>query len=822
MVGASPLDISGFNPDNFVNSMMQKLRLRDLMSAHVAMAHEVRALNSELQALVYQNYSKFLDSTDSIRVMRKELFSMGSRLRDLQGEMKRVADSSARIDARIRPRRQSVGELGEVRSVLQRLETVFALPTKLRMALDRGSLDIATGYYAAARPVLDAFGHQGGLRTVLAECRPLVDRLRRSLRARLADGEEGALDLLEKIGDDVTDLRDEMLLGMLVPVRRELKRCAKEAARLSGCAEAELLPPAAPVAAGDSFASAVKASDVPLPSGAEDLVRHMGAAVLGALTAAVNRHRTLFPVSKEDKAAAARDAGVVFPLVGCYMRQVAAIASSLAPRASVVGGKKVWEGFATPALWKLDFGTQALLNVIKQVLEDTHGCAALDALGARSSWVGASLALACARQHVASCVAFGPAATLLCLREAARPGSAVPLSADVMERCRSALRSGLEACFQSLRPVLVPTQALVGVPVPYDMPKWAAQCLSQGFADLQRHMMRMVGQGPHPEGGAMRGRDKDAASFRVQKAACLGPSSWRQGQSLVDTAAAGACGVAWELASDAARAPDAAVAALAGSRLAAGVLEQSVVARVSEALTSAAPGAAIGTGQAFDASEVSRQLGEASSRLLARWVQLRGREISAALRGSVAGVAGRAGGAPAGPSVVSSAVVEGLERAAAEVAAALPDRANRGGGSDALAAWLGPPPHVFAGAPSVVQSGNIEREMDVLFGNRIKVFGPVEAAQGSLVAAVAKIALKTLVELIRDSHVVPGAVKQLQLDLALIARSLAPMASPAGSQALKTLLDDAAGALYARGGIKAAMAREDLSAAVVRSSKPGS
>ena len=167
------------------------------MSAHVAMAHEVRALNSELQALVYQNYSKFLDSTDSIRVMRKELFSMGSRLRDLQGEMKRVADSSARIDARIRPRRQSVGELGEVRSVLQRLETVFALPTKLRMALDRGSLDIATGYYAAARPVLDAFGHQGGLRTVLAECRPLVDRLRRSLRARLADGEEGALDLLE-------------------------------------------------------------------------------------------------------------------------------------------------------------------------------------------------------------------------------------------------------------------------------------------------------------------------------------------------------------------------------------------------------------------------------------------------------------------------------------------------------------------------------------------------------------------------------------------------------------------------------------------------
>lgn len=256
--------------------------------------------------------------------------------------------------------------------------------------------------------------------------------------------------------------------------------------------------------------------------------------------------------------------------------------------------------------------------------------------------------------------------------------------------------------------------------MPYDMPKWAAQCLSQGFADLQRHMMRMVGQGPHPEGGAMRGRDKDAASFRVQKAACLGPSSWRQGQSLVDTAAAGACGVAWELASDAARAPDAAVAALAGSRLAAGVLEQSVVARVSEALTSAAPGAAIGTGQAFDASEVSRQLGEASSRLLARWVQLRGREISAALRGSVAGVAGRAGGAPAGPSVVSSAVVEGLERAAAEVAAALPDRANRGGGSDALAAWLGPPPHVFAGAPSVVQSGNI--------GEHARSLEPIEAA----------------------------------------------------------------------------------------------
>lgn len=71
-------------------------RLRDLMAAHIAMAHEVRTLDSELQTLVYQNYSKFLDSTDNIRAMRKELGSMGDRLKSLRGGMREVAELSRR------------------------------------------------------------------------------------------------------------------------------------------------------------------------------------------------------------------------------------------------------------------------------------------------------------------------------------------------------------------------------------------------------------------------------------------------------------------------------------------------------------------------------------------------------------------------------------------------------------------------------------------------------------------------------------------------------------------------------------------------------
>lgn len=104
------------------------------------------------------------------------------------------------MDAKIRPHRESVDQLGEIRSVLRRLDAVFTLPSKIRIALDRGSVHVAAASYARVRPVLDSLGHQGGLRAVVAECKPLVERMKGMLRERLVQGDDQALSLLQVRG----------------------------------------------------------------------------------------------------------------------------------------------------------------------------------------------------------------------------------------------------------------------------------------------------------------------------------------------------------------------------------------------------------------------------------------------------------------------------------------------------------------------------------------------------------------------------------------------------------------------------------------------
>lgn len=46
---------------------VQKSSLEGLLQRHVEMAAEIKNLDTDLQMLVYENYSKFISATDTIK-----------------------------------------------------------------------------------------------------------------------------------------------------------------------------------------------------------------------------------------------------------------------------------------------------------------------------------------------------------------------------------------------------------------------------------------------------------------------------------------------------------------------------------------------------------------------------------------------------------------------------------------------------------------------------------------------------------------------------------------------------------------------------------
>lgn len=69
-VPATEIDAQDFNADEYVAKVITNSSLEELMKLYTRVVGEVRALDAEKKALVYDNYSKLITATETIRKVR--------------------------------------------------------------------------------------------------------------------------------------------------------------------------------------------------------------------------------------------------------------------------------------------------------------------------------------------------------------------------------------------------------------------------------------------------------------------------------------------------------------------------------------------------------------------------------------------------------------------------------------------------------------------------------------------------------------------------------------------------------------------------------
>ena len=70
------INSSAFNSATFVNNLILKKGLDELVAVEEEMVQSVRRLDYESQHLVYENYNKFLTATNTVRLMQNEFGQM--------------------------------------------------------------------------------------------------------------------------------------------------------------------------------------------------------------------------------------------------------------------------------------------------------------------------------------------------------------------------------------------------------------------------------------------------------------------------------------------------------------------------------------------------------------------------------------------------------------------------------------------------------------------------------------------------------------------------------------------------------------------------
>lgn len=141
-----PLDRAEFDSEAYLRRIAARDKLPTLLSQHHQLVHELRGLDAGLQALVYENYNKFISATDTIRTMGDALDSRGVQmmegLRGTATELKLKVDDT---DTRLCRSRARIDELRGVRRMLAKLRHAVALPAKVRVLLDDSGSSSGSG-----------------------------------------------------------------------------------------------------------------------------------------------------------------------------------------------------------------------------------------------------------------------------------------------------------------------------------------------------------------------------------------------------------------------------------------------------------------------------------------------------------------------------------------------------------------------------------------------------------------------------------------------------------------------------------------------------
>ncbi|KHO01021.1 Tetratricopeptide-like helical [Metarhizium album ARSEF 1941] len=168
-VPPSDLDAPDFNAAEYVARVVANSGLEDLLRLYAQVVGEVRALDAEKKALVYDNYSKLIAATETIRKMRANMDPLNPMASTLDPAIAQIYSQASSIRERLREtvpapdsdqgRRRAAG-LRRQRTRELAVE-VLATPRELRRLVGEGKIQEARRRWEMPRRLLSVWRDMG-------------------------------------------------------------------------------------------------------------------------------------------------------------------------------------------------------------------------------------------------------------------------------------------------------------------------------------------------------------------------------------------------------------------------------------------------------------------------------------------------------------------------------------------------------------------------------------------------------------------------------------------------------------------------------------
>ncbi|KAJ5115020.1 hypothetical protein NUU61_000779 [Penicillium alfredii] len=169
LASGTELDNEDFDPQRYVDQLLSTSSLSTIFKAENTLVGDIRTLDGERKALVYDNYSKLIRAVETIGKMRRSMDERGAPLTMTKtlgpaiAFVAETAEASSQEDAALK------------KAEKETVRWVLAAPDRLEKLLGDGKREEAGKDWAEVQRLLDAWGQVKGVAELREACKKVMD-----------------------------------------------------------------------------------------------------------------------------------------------------------------------------------------------------------------------------------------------------------------------------------------------------------------------------------------------------------------------------------------------------------------------------------------------------------------------------------------------------------------------------------------------------------------------------------------------------------------------------------------------------------------------
>ncbi|KAL8944792.1 MAG: hypothetical protein Q9216_000214 [Gyalolechia sp. 2 TL-2023] len=177
-IKSSELDAPGFDAEAYVRNVLSRESLQGLLKIESGLINEIRGLDGEKKALVYDNYSKLITATDTIRKMRTNMDPLIPTTSTLSPAISHIAETAASLAESLqgrsvegeKTREEEDDAFAKKQRQRETVKWVLGASNRLKSLLDKGRRSEAEADWKEVQGLLEKWRGVQGADEVNEQC----------------------------------------------------------------------------------------------------------------------------------------------------------------------------------------------------------------------------------------------------------------------------------------------------------------------------------------------------------------------------------------------------------------------------------------------------------------------------------------------------------------------------------------------------------------------------------------------------------------------------------------------------------------------------